>query len=117
MMTGMGIAALLVRGADHALRVAALPDVAPEDDAVRPEKEGVLDGVQQTPLRVGQPVLAVNARTTVEPDDSGNASDKPLPIVLPRTEGGHHRVGATFDRCVDHGPRILQSFDRPEVRA
>src|SRR5215207_1528848 len=82
--------------------------------AIRPEKEGILDRMQKAPLRVGQPVFAVGARTTVQPEDGGNAPDELLPVALHHAEGGHHGICPGVDRRFDHGVRTLEPFDGSE---
>src|SRR3712207_2605137 len=82
--------------------------------AVGTEMKGILHRVQQAPLRVSQPVFAVDARSAVEPEEGGDATYESFPIALHHPEGSHHGVRTGVDRRLDHRAWILQPFYRPE---
>src|SRR3712207_9145947 len=69
-----------------------------QPDRVSPHKEGVLDGMEQAPLRVGEPVLTVEARAAVKADDGGNAACELLAVALRHAEGSHNGISTAIYR-------------------
>ena len=70
-----------------------------------PKKEGVLDRVQQAPLRVGQPVFTVQAGAAVQPEEGGYAVSQLLAVALRDAEGRHHGVSPAVYGGLDPHPQ------------
>jgi hypothetical protein len=82
-----------------------------QHDSVGPQEECVLDGVEKAPLRVGEPVLTVEARSAVKADDGGDAACELLAVALRHAERRHNGIGPAIYGGFDHGPRVLQPLD------
>ena len=82
-----------------------------QHDRVSPEEEGVLDGMEKAPLRVGKPVLTVEARAAVQTNDGGDAACELLPVALRHAESSHKGISPAIYGSFDHGPRVLEPLD------